>query len=63
MIGLLKRGKINNRLLCEMAAYRDFARLLAEKPTPEEFRVMIRVLGKSKFLKIPRKRRRRKKRQ
>jgi transcriptional regulator with XRE-family HTH domain len=30
MIGLLKSGKINTRLLCEMAAHRDFAKLLAD---------------------------------
>ena len=30
MIGLLKSGKINTRLLCEMAAHRDFVKLLAD---------------------------------
>ena len=29
MIELLKSGKINTRLLCEMAAHKDFVRLLA----------------------------------
>ena len=30
MIGLLKDGKINTRLLCEMAAHKDFVKLLAD---------------------------------
>lgn len=30
MIELLKSGKINTRLLCEMAAHRDFVKLLAD---------------------------------
>lgn len=30
MIELLKNGKINTRLLCEMAAHRDFVKLLAD---------------------------------
>lgn len=30
MIGLLRSGKINTRLLCEMAAHRDFVKLLAD---------------------------------
>lgn len=30
MIGLLKSGKINTRLLCEIAAHRDFVKLLAD---------------------------------
>lgn len=30
MIGLLRNGKINTRLLCEMAAHRDFVKLLAD---------------------------------
>ena len=30
MIALLKSGKINNRLLCEMAAHKDFQRLMVD---------------------------------
>lgn len=30
MIGLLKSGKINTRLLCEMAVHRDFVKLMAD---------------------------------
>jgi len=30
MIELLKSGKLNNRLLCEMAAHKDFVKLLAD---------------------------------
>lgn len=30
MIGLLKSGRINTRLLCEIAAHRDFAKLLTD---------------------------------
>lgn len=30
MIDLLKSGTINTRLLCEMAAHRDFVKLLAD---------------------------------
>lgn len=30
MIGLLRSGKINTRLLCEMAAHRDFVKLLVD---------------------------------
>ena len=30
MIALLKSGKINNRLLCEMATHKDFQRLMAD---------------------------------
>ena len=30
MIALLKSGKINNRLLCEMAAHKDFQRLIVD---------------------------------
>ena len=30
MIELLKNGNINTRLFCEMAAHRDFVKLLAD---------------------------------
>lgn len=30
MLGLLKSRKINTRLLCEMAAHKDFVKLLAD---------------------------------